>query len=84
MFEITIHLKTGNKFSFFVNEFTVKRTATGAFSSIEWANGDEKQEQLMYVNVDDISAITSRPTSFAADTHHAQAGANQSDNQGQV
>lgn len=71
MFEITIYLKNGSKFSIFSDEFAVKRTIGGAFSGLEWVNGGNEQERLMYINTDDISAITSRPTRRAADDERA-------------
>ncbi|MGB2788931.1 MAG: hypothetical protein WBC13_06385 [Dokdonella sp.] len=62
MFEVTIYLKNGNKFTVFANEFKVQRTVSGAFSGLEWTNGAKEQERLMYVDMNDISAITRRPT----------------------
>jgi hypothetical protein len=67
MFEITIYLKNGSKFSIFSDKFTVQRTIGGAFAGLEWVSGNKEQERLMYVDMNDISAITSRPTLFAPD-----------------
>lgn len=61
MNEITIYLKNGSKLSAFTELFTVKKTQEGLLAGIEWKNGKEEQERLLYVDVDDISAITSRP-----------------------
>lgn len=71
MFKITIYLKNGSKFTVFAKDFKVQRTVEGAFAGLEWINGAKQQERLMYVDMNDISAITSRPTKRAPDVGQA-------------
>ena len=61
--DITIFLKNGTQFSFFASKLTLKKNGLGEFVGFEWVNTEqEEMRRLLYVDANEIAAITSSHT----------------------